>query len=80
MPRSKHRFLNNRAGQILVEYMLLVVIATGIATFLIKAFIGRGADGDRGMIIEQWDRIITIIGNDLPDCSKQTSFSSPTCP
>ena len=80
MPRFRYPFLNNRRGQILIEYMLLMVIAVGIATFLTKAFIGRGEDTKRGMIIKQWDKIITILGNDLPDCAKQTDFSSPNCP
>lgn len=80
MPRFSKPFLKNNRGQILVEYMLLMVIAVGIATFLTKAFIGRGEDANRGMIIKQWDKIITILGNDLPDCAKQTDFGTANCP
>ncbi len=79
--RSKHRFLNNQAGQILVEYLLLMVIAVACATLLVKGLVGRGAEGSgRGIIVQQWDRILHIIGNDLPDCSKQTNFGTPNCP
>jgi hypothetical protein len=79
--RSKHKLLNNQAGQILVEYLLLLVIAVGCATLLIKGLVGRGDAGtNQGMIVKQWDRILHIIGNDLPDCAKQTSFNSPNCP
>ena len=72
--------LKNKSGQILVEYMLLMVIAVGCATLLVKGLIGRGDEGSRGAIIQQWDRILHIIGNDLPDCAKQTDFNTANCP
>ncbi len=83
--RSKNRLfnrtLNNQAGQILVEYLLLMVIAVGCATLLIKGLVGRGDVGaSRGIIVQQWDRILHIIGNDIPDCANQTNFNTPNCP
>lgn len=69
---QKNKVLN-RKGQILVEYLLLMVIAVGCATILIKGLINRG--DSPGIIIKQWDRIISTIGNDIPDCAKQTNFS-----
>ncbi|MBC7420018.1 MAG: hypothetical protein H7328_04755 [Bdellovibrio sp.] len=79
----KPRFLNNQTGQILVEYLLLMVIAIACATILTKSLVGRGSEGSKsgqGMIIKQWDRILHVIGNDIPDCAKQTSFGTPNCP
>lgn len=74
------RFLyKNKKGQILVEYLLLMVVAVGLSTLLTKAMISR-KDGSSGMIIKAWDKIIKSIGNDLPDCSKQTTFTAPNCP
>ena len=71
--------LKNRRGQILVEYLLLLVIAVGLATLLTKKLIGRG--DSPGIIINQWDKILKVIGNDLPDCAKQTNFSQKAnCP
>ncbi len=73
--------LKNQAGQILVEYLLLMVIAIACATLMIKALVGRGETGsNRGMITKQWDRILHVIGHDLPDCAKQTDFTNPNCP
>ena len=69
---KKNRFFNSK-GQILVEYLLLMVIAVGFATLLIKGLINRG--DSPGIIIKQWDRIINTIGNDIPDCAKQKNFS-----
>jgi hypothetical protein len=74
---------NNRSrGQILVEYLLLMTIAIACATLLTKALISRGSQngGKPGIIIGAWDSILKTLGNDLPDCSKQTDFSNPTCP
>lgn len=75
-PLSQRRF---QSGQILVEYLLLMVIAVACAALLIKGLVGRGDDGQRGVIIKQWHKVIQIIGNDLPDCSKQSNFSKPNC-
>lgn len=72
------RQLRNNKGQILVEYLLLMVIAVGCATILTKALISRGAN--EGHIIKMWNKAIVIIGNDIPDCAKQTDFSKPNCP
>ena len=69
---------NNR-GQVLVEYLLLMVIAIGCVTIMTKALISR-SDDSPGMIIKAWDGILKTISNDLPDCSKQQSFAQPECP
>jgi hypothetical protein len=69
----------NKRGQILVEYMLLMTIAIGFATFLTKSLIHR-SDADTGMIIKAWDGILRKISNDLPDCHNQQSYSTPNCP
>lgn len=75
----QNQFIRNQSGQILVEYLLLMVIAVACATLLIKGLVGRGDDAQRGVVIKQWDKIIHIIGNDLPDCSKQNQYGQPNC-
>lgn len=73
--------LNNQSGQILVEYILLLLIAVSSAMILTKGLVGRRSDdGSGGILITSWHKIITTIGNDLPDCPGQTNFSSPNCP
>lgn len=71
--------IKNQKGQILVEYLLLMVIAVACATLLVKNLISRD-DQNAGIFIKQWDKIIHIIGNDLPDCANQTNFSNAKCP
>jgi hypothetical protein len=81
MKRFKRSTLNNQSGQILVEYILLLLIAVSCATILTKGLVGRrGSEDDAGIIIKSWHKIITAIGNDLPDCPNQTNFESANCP
>lgn len=68
----------NQKGQILVEYLLLMVIAIGCATLLTKQLVGRG--DSPGMLIRAWDGLIKNIANDIPDCAKQTSYAEGNCP
>lgn len=74
----KFRYSNNK-GQVLVEYLLLMVMVIGIATLLTKSLISR-SDTKPGLIIDAWNGIIKNISNDLPDCQNQTSLSTPNCP
>ena len=75
------RTLNNQSGQILVEYILLLLIAVSCAMILTTSLVGRRSDiSDSGILIKSWHKIITAIGNDLPDCPNQTDFESANCP
>jgi hypothetical protein len=71
--------LSNQRGQILVEYLLLMVIAVGCATLLTKQLVNRNEDNP-GIIIKAWNGIISTISKDLPDCSKQNNFVQSNCP
>ena len=73
--------IRNQSGQILVEYILLLLIAVSCAVILTTQLVGRRSDVDSsGAIIKTWHKIITAIGNDLPDCPNQTDFTSANCP
>lgn len=63
---SKYKRKKN-SGQVLVEYLLLMVITIGISTVLTKKLISR-SNSDTGIIVDAWDRILTQIGRDVPDC------------
>lgn len=75
--QSKSRYKNFERGQVLIEYLLLMVIVIASASILMKGLINR-EPGKQGALIKAWDGIIRTIGNDLPDC-KQSSFSTPNC-
>jgi len=68
----------NQKGQVLVEYMLLLLISVSLATLLVTKLISR-KEGSSGIIINSWNKMLKTLGNDLPDCPKQTNFSSAKC-
>lgn len=73
--------ISNNRGQILVEYMLLLLIAVAAATILTSQLVGkRTSEEDSGILIKSWNKIIRSIGNDLPDCPKQQNYNNPNCP
>lgn len=57
----------NKSGQVLIEYLLLMVIAIGCVTLLTKQLVDRNSSSP-GMIIKAWDGILKNIGRDIPDC------------
>lgn len=73
---------STESGQIVVEYILLMMIGVVAATLLVSQLVGRrDKDDPDGVLLKTWNKIIIIIGNDLPDCSDQKKFSGdkPIC-
>lgn len=78
--KSAYKILvKNNKGQILVEYLLLMVIAIGCVTLLTKSLVNR-SDAKSGMLIKAWNGVLKSISNDLPDCEKQSDYTFPNCP
>ena len=55
----------NNSGQIVLEYVLLVVIAVTIAAMLVKTLVSRG--DEKGILIKKLCEIHRLIGDDVPD-------------
>ncbi len=70
----------NSRGQVIVEYLLIMVLMVAIAATVTKNLVGRGDDGNQGVIVKAWSRMVKAIGNDLPDCAKQQNFNTANCP
>ena len=66
---KKDQLLKNNHGQVLVEYLLLMVIAVGLATLMTKQLVSR-SNTKPGIIINAWNKILVNIGKDIPDCAK----------
>lgn len=64
--RDSSRRSRRQGGQVLIEYILLLVITTGIAAILVKALASRSEDSP-GLIIEKWKKVGEEIGKDLPE-------------
>lgn len=53
-------------GQIVLEYILLLVISVGVATLLTKSLVSRNP-ASPGILTGAWNNINTVIGNDIID-------------
>jgi hypothetical protein len=54
------------SGQIVVEYVLLLVIAVGVATLITSQMVSRNPNSP-GFLIAKWVQIIQAIGTDTAD-------------
>jgi hypothetical protein len=57
--------LGQNDGQIVLEYILILVIAVATAIFLTRALVGRG--DSQGIVIQAWGRLNQMIGADIGD-------------
>ncbi len=55
-----------RRGQVVVEYVLLLVVAVAIFGLAMKSCVSRQED-DAGVVIQFWDDMIKILGSDFAD-------------
>lgn len=56
------------SGQILLEYILLLLIGIMIGSIIVKKLTAYGDEPDnRGALINRWMKIWDSIGNDFPD-------------
>jgi hypothetical protein len=62
----KTKALTNRRGQIVVEYVLLLVIAVAVAALITKELVRRDPDSP-GILIKKWDDILKEVGKDVPN-------------
>lgn len=60
----------NRKGQIVVEYVLLMVVAVGLSALLVSQLISRNTD-EPGILVAKWHAIMKVIGDDVPDKRKR---------
>lgn len=65
--RSSHQpTRRGQSGQIVVEYVLLLVIGVGVATLITSRMVSRNPNSP-GFLIVKWTQILQAIGNDTPD-------------
>jgi len=54
-------------GQIVVEYVLLLVIGVGVAMLITSKMVSRDPNGPPGFLVLKWLDIIKTVGADTPD-------------
>lgn len=55
-------------GQIVIEYVLLLVLSVALSALLIQQLTSRDPD-KAGVLTAKWKQILVEIGKDNPDCS-----------
>ena len=63
---SKHGSRRNERGQVVVEYVLLLVASVTIALVITRLMVGRDP-GNPGFVISAWNSIVQEIGADRAD-------------
>jgi len=58
--------LRNRAGQVVIEYVLLLVVLSSLGAVIIKGLVSRNAD-EPGLLVAKWHSIIKTIAVDNPE-------------
>ena len=56
----------SQSGQILIEYILLMVVTLGLALLIIKMVVQRDPDNP-GFLIQRWQGMVKQIGLDDPN-------------
>ena len=58
--------LTSQSGQIVVEYVLLLVIAVSLSALIVRQLGSRNED-DPGVLVQKWHSIQVEIGKDISD-------------
>lgn len=62
----KSRLPSSQSGQVLVEYVLLLIIVVSVASIIVGGMVGRSEDSP-GVVIRAWTSILGTIAADLPE-------------
>lgn len=62
--QSTNRLSNKSKGQVVVEYVLLLIASVTIATVITKLMVSRDPE-NAGFLVDKWNQIQKVIGDDL---------------
>ena len=72
-PRKNSSKVGDRqSGQIVVEYILVLIVAVALAFVIVRGFINR-EEGNEGLVIQAWMRMLGAIGSDTADDIKRAN-------
>ncbi|MBX2995703.1 MAG: hypothetical protein KF681_12810 [Bdellovibrionaceae bacterium] len=64
-PLRPGRFSSER-GQVIIEYVLLMVVALGLAAMIMKSVVSRDTSSP-GFLMKKWQSLVEQIGADDPN-------------
>ncbi len=72
-----HRYQarERQSGQVMVEYVLLMIIMVVMAITFSKQLVGRDIESP-GIITSKWCRMMEAIGRDVPDVTAESSSTN----
>lgn len=56
--------MNKKSGQVVVEYVLLLLVAAGLALLISRTLISRNPD-EPGIFTGKWQAMLQVIAQDL---------------
>jgi hypothetical protein len=57
--------VKNQRGQVVVEYVLLLIVLIAVAAALMKGLVGT--QDNKGAVLKTWSGLLTTIAEDIPD-------------
>ena len=54
-----------QAGQVIIEYLLLMLVAVAVASIFVRILVKRSED-EKGALFQRWDAVGKQIGKDDP--------------
>lgn len=60
------KWVKDQSGQIVIEYVLLLIVVVAIATLLTRELVSRNPDKP-GALVAKWQRILVFVAEDLPE-------------
>jgi hypothetical protein len=63
---SNQNILRGHGGQIVLEYVLLLVLGVAVAMMITSRMVSRSANNP-GFLVKKWVDIINLIGSDTAD-------------
>lgn len=61
-----HCLKGKQQGQVILEYILLMLITLTLATFLMKSLVSRSTD-ETGVLMKKWQSLIEQVASDDPN-------------
>lgn len=64
--KNPFRVLSRQTGQVVIEYVLLMVILASIGAVIMRSFASRNAD-EPGLIVAKWNKLLQTVAQDNPE-------------
>jgi hypothetical protein len=64
--KNKTRLIQRESGQVVLEYVLLLVIVASLGAFILRSAVSRNPD-EPGFLVDKWQKVLETIAQDDPE-------------